>query len=347
VVTLKAKLTYYKKIFRDLDKKDIAALYLLRGPELYIMEEMAGRIASSIVPDDMKSFNLSIAHGAEVDIDDFIGSARSFPFMADRRVLLLKELERLRGRWNSLIAYCEDPAPSSVLIMLFNPFDEGGRRVRQPRNIKKLESLVKAKGRILTFEKLMEADLVRWIVQKASKMKLQLEMETAEALVRSVGENLFDIQNELEKLSLVYEGSRVDRHGLKRVIGSYRVDAVFDLIYSIGPRIDPEILESLSRIITTGAERPSVVIYHTIRYFLALLKIKAGYGGSGYRHERLREKAALFRTRDVLLWLENLRITELLVKSSSFPEEILLFGAFLHSMKGVLMEKPADSLTAA
>jgi DNA polymerase III delta subunit len=347
VVTVKAKLSYYKKIFGELDGKDIASIYLFSGPDCYIMEEMASKIASLIVSDDMRSFNMSVAYGAEVELDEFLVSARSFPFMADRRVLVLKELERLRGSWKDLIAYCEDPAPSSVLIMMFNPFDETGRRARKPRDFKKLESLVKAKGKLLDFEKLAETDIVRWVLQKASRMDVRLEREAAEALVRSVGENLFDIQNELEKLSLIFEGSRVDKRGLERVIGSYRVDAVFDLIDGIEPRLDPKIIESLSRIISTGAERPSVVIYHAIRHFLALLKIKAGCGSGGYRYERLREKADRFRTRDVLLWLENLRITELLVKSTSFPEDILLFGAFIHSMKGELVERPADSLTAA
>jgi DNA polymerase III delta subunit len=344
---VKAKLTYYKKIFSDVDKKDIAALYLLRGPEYYIMEEMAARIVSSIVPDDLKSFNIDTSYGAEVDIGGFLMAARSFPFMADRRVLVLKELERFKGSWKSLLDYCEDPSPSSVLIMLFNPFDETGRRLRRPRDIQKLEELVRAKGRTLIFDKLTDADLIRWVVQKSARMNLRLEPEIAQVLVRSVGENLFDIQNELEKLALNFESAVVDRRALEMVIGSYRIDALFDLINSIRPGIDSRVLESLSRIITTGAERPSVVLYHAIRHFLGLLKIKAGHGGGSYRTARLKEQADRFRTRDILIWLENLRITEIMLKSVSFPEEMLLFGAFFHSMQRELVEGPAESFSMA
>ena len=345
---MKAKLSYYKRIFTDLDRKNIAGLYLLVGPEYYIMEEMAERIISSIVPEDLKSFNLTVAYGAEVNIGAFAGAARSYPFMADKRVLVLKELERLRGSWKGLIDYCKDPAPSTVLIMLFNPFDDSGRKNRQPRDFKKMEACVKAKGQTLVFDKLADEDLNRWVVQKAKRMSLPIDAGTADVLVRSVGDNLFDIQNELEKLAVVFEGERIERSDLEMVIGSYRMDAIFELVDRIGPGLDPSVLKTLHRIISTGAERPSVVVYHTIRNFLALLKIKAGVGsGVGYRFKRLKEKADRFSARGILVWLENLRIAELMMKSITFPEDILLLSAFIHSMQGELLENRTDSIFAA
>ena len=131
---VKAKLTYYRKIFSDLDKRELSNLYLLHGPEYYIMEEMAGKIASSIVPDDLKSFNMTLAYGAEVDMDQFVRTARSFPFLSDKRVLLLKEMERLKGSWKSLVSYCEDPAPSSVVIMLFGKTIETAKGLQETRS---------------------------------------------------------------------------------------------------------------------------------------------------------------------------------------------------------------------
>jgi len=345
---VKAKLSYYKRIFSDLDRKSIAELYLLVGPEYFIMEEMADRIISSIVPDDLRSFNLTVSYGAETDVEAFIGAARSYPFMADKRVLVLKELERLRGGWKALIKYCGDPAPSTVLILLFNPYDDSGRRARQPRDFKKLEACVKAKGRELVFDKLADDDLKRWVVQKAKRMNLPLDSGAADLIVRSVGENLFDIQNELEKLAVVFEGETIERRDIEAVIGGYRVDAVFELIDRIGPALEPSVLRMLHTIINTGAERPSVVVYHTIRHFLALLKIKTGVGaGGGYRFELLKKKAAGFDTKGILVWLENLRIAELTMKSVTFPEETLLIAAFVHSMKGELLERRSDSFFAA
>jgi DNA polymerase-3 subunit delta len=347
VVGVRAKLTYYKKIFSDLDKKELSNLYLLRGPEYYIMEEMAQKIASSIVPDDLASFNMTLSYGAEVNLDEFLRTARSFPFLADKRVLVLKEMERLRGSWKNLVAYCQDPAPSSVVIMLFNPYDESGRRSRQPRDLKKLEAAVKARGQVLTFDKLAEGDLIRWVVQRAKRMDIELPKETAEILIRSVGENLFEIKNELEKLSLYFDGGTLEKEDLAQVIGSYKIDAIFELVDGIEPGMNRGILSALARIINTGAERPSVVIYHTIRHFLALLKIKAGARGGGYSFDRLKEKADRFDLREILLWLDNLRIADISLKSVSFPEETTVMAAFVHSMAGEYLEDRSDLSSVA
>ncbi len=344
---VKANLTYYRKIFNDLDKRELSNLYLLHGPEYYIMEEMAGKISSSTVPDDLKSFNMTLAYGAEVDMDEFVRTARSFPFLSEKRVLLLKEMERLRGSWKNLVSYCEDPTPSSVVIMLFNTLDESGRRGKQPRDYKRLEAAVKARGQVLTFGKLAERELVQWVIQKARRMSIEMTPDTAEVLLRSVGENLFEIKNELEKLSLYFDGGCLERDDLARVIGSYRMDSVFDLINGIQPGMNRGILTALARIINTGAERPSVVIYHTIRHFLALLRIKAGAGGGGYIYKRLKEKVDRFELKEILLWLENLRIADITLKSVSFPEETVVMGAFIHSMAGELLDSQSGSISAA
>lgn len=337
---MKANLAHYKKIFNDVEKHDHVSLYLLMGPESFIMEKMAMRIASSIVPEDLKAFNLMVAYGGEVDLDEFLSTASSFPFLSDNRVLVLRELEKLRNGWKRLIAYCDSPAPSSVVIFQYNPFEEGRARSRAPRDFKQFEAAVRRVGKIIEFDRLSSADLRVWVRQEAKRAGVELEQEAAEALVQSVGENLFDIQNEITKLSLLYAERPVRVADLASVIGSYRLNAIFELAESIEPGGQARSLAILQRIMHSGAERPSGIIYQLTRHFLGLLKAKTGVAGGDYRHERMQRKASSFRTRDILVWLENLRRAELLLKTSSFPEETLLVGAFVHAFSGSIMESP-------
>lgn len=337
---MKTNLTHYKKIFSDVEKRDIVSLYLLHGPESYIMEKMATKIASSIVPDDLRAFNLMVAYGGEVDLDEFVSAASSFPFLSDHRVLVIRELEKLRGSWKRLIAYCENPAPSSVVIFLYNPFEEGKGRSRAPRDFGKLEAVVRRAGRVIAFERLTSADLRIWVRQEAKRGGVELEPDAAEALVQSVGENLFDIQNEITKLSLLYGDRPVRVADLASVVGSYRLNAIYELVGSIEPGSEARSLGILQRIMHSGAERPSGIIYQLTRHFLGLLKAKAGVAAGGYRYERAQRKVSSFGTREIIVWLENLRRAELLLKTSSFPEEALLVGAFAHAFNGSIMESP-------
>ena len=345
---MKAGLNSYKKVFRDIDsKKDIASLYLLKGDEPFIMGELADRIAVSLVKEDLKSFNLVRAYGSEVDLDSFLTVASSYPFLSDRRVLILKELERLRGGWKKLIDYCLHPLPSTVIILMCNTHDEQGRRIRVTKDMRALESAINDTGRIIKFQKLSPGELTHWIRIKAKRMGMDLDEEVAASLASSVGGNLFEIQNELDKMSLLFEGRKLTVDDLASVIGSYRLNAIWDLIGSIRPGNEKFILWTLHRIINTGAERPTVIVYHLIRHFLTLLKIKAGKADVGYGFKRMKEMADRYSKRDILLWLENLRITDLKIKTTTIPEVILLASAILHSLRGVYLEATADIHSAA
>jgi len=337
---VKSNLTHYKKIFNDVAKRDIVSLYLLHGPENYIMEKMADKIASTIVPDDLKAFNYAVAHGSEMKVDEFIATASSFPFLSDSRVLVLRELEKLRGSWKRLIAYCENPVPSSVVIFLYNPLEEGRGKARESKDFERLKAVVGRAGKTIVFERLTDADVRKWVGQEARICHVELDDEAVDALVRSVGDDLFDLKNEIVKLSLLYGDRRVSVADLAAVIGSYRLNAIRDLVDSIEPGQEARALAILHRIIRSGAERPAGIIYQLTRHFLDLLKAKAGVGQGGYRYERSRRAAQAFTAREIMLWLENLRRAELLLKTSSFPEETLLVGAFMHSFKGAYVEFP-------
>jgi len=332
---------HYRKIFSDVDKRDIVSLYLLGGAERFIMEEMANRIIGSIVPDDLRAFNLTTAYGSEVDVDEFVAAAHSFPFLSDHRVLVLRELERLRGSWKRLIDYCGNPAPSSVLVMLHYPFDEDGNKLRPARDYGALEAAVRKNGRVIPFERLTHEELVPWVRQRAKQAGVEVDAGVAEALVGSVGDDLFDLRNEITKLSLYVSGRPASLEDLRAVVGSHRVGAIFDLLESLRPGNEGGTLRILSGLIETGAERPAGILYILTRHFLSLWKGKGGlwygYSGAGARSS---QQGGGFAPRELIVWLENLRRTELLMKTSSFPEETLLVGALAHSMRGALLEHP-------
>jgi DNA polymerase-3 subunit delta len=344
---MKAGLDYYRKIFAEIDSGDALPIYLLKGEEHFVMEEMVGRLTDRFVTEDMKSFNLSIDHGSEIDIKTFVSTARSFPFLSDRRVMIVRELERLKGKWKPLVEYCANPVDSTVVILLFTTHDEKGRRIRPPKDFTALEKAVKARGKIIQFDRLNDSGLNKWVTSRVKRLNFDIDAGGVSSLISSAGTNLYDLSNELEKLGVVFEGGRVSGEDVASVIGSYRMRSIFDMLDSIIKGDSASALMILSGIINSGAERPSVVVYQLIRHFLTLLRIKAGQGGGGYMYDKMKKAAGRLKTREIIIWLENLRTTETLMKSTAFPEELLLDSAILHSMNGKLIDQEAGRAGAA
>lgn len=337
---MKQGMQSYKKLLSDVERHDIASLYLLGGSERFIMERMAERIVSAAVPEDLRAFNLTIAYGSEIDAAEFVSAASSFPFLADRRVLVLKETEKLRGAAGPIVDYCEKPSPTSTVIFLYCPFDEDGGRLRETRDLARLLEVLRRNGRESVFERLTDAELLQWLRQTARALGFDLDPEAADALVRSAGDNLFDLRGELEKLGLLFEGRTVRPQDLAAVIGRYRLNALYDLVDGIAPGEERRSIALLERILRSGAERPSTILYLVTRRLLAMLKLRLGAGSRGYVPDRLRRQAQAFGERELVVWLENARRAELLLKTSSFPEETLLVSAFAHAFRGRCIEQP-------
>ena len=336
---MRKNIAYYKKVFAEIEKTDIAPIYIFKGQERYIMEELTSRLIEKVVGEDMESFNLAVEYGGEVDMERFISTANSFPFLGEKRILVLKELHKLKGKWKQLVKYANDPVSSSVVVFLCNTHDDAGRRIKPPRDYASLESAVKKNGKAIQFEPLLMNDLQEYVRKKAEKTGLMIDRKTAEVLIGSVGEDLYNIQNELDKLSLFYEKKEVTSAELASVIGSYRLSTVNDLLDSTGLDDGNRPIELLSGILKSGAERPSVVVYLLIRHFLALLKVRAApKRGGGYLAEKLIRKAERLGTKMIIIWLENLRVAEILMKSVSFPEILILESVFVHSSRGIRIE---------
>ena len=338
----------YIRIFKEIDRGKIHPIYLLVGSEKYLIEEFLQKLISRVVPEDTRSFNLTIAAGKDVSIDDFLTSVKSYPFLSDRKLCVLKDLEKFRGKWNQLISYCSNPVSSTVTVLTYSTVDEWGSKIRVSNNLSKLVAAISSVGKVIEFERLSEEDLIIWVKSKLKASGFRASDKVASLIVRTIGENLYELKNEIEKIAISFdEGEELHEEDVKLILGAKRVESVYNLLDRLKPGMDRRAVDSLLTILSSGLEHPSRLVYRSIRHFLTLLKIKAGVTGiNSYRYRYLVRQANAFSEKDLLIWLENLRALDIIIKSSTFPVEELVISAFIHSMNGTLMRNIVDELVA-
>ena len=87
----------YKDIINDIKNRNIKNTYLFYGKEYYLIENAIKEIKSSL-NDGMIDFNLDVIDGRETTLDQLISSIETLPFMDDRKIVILKDFELLKGK---------------------------------------------------------------------------------------------------------------------------------------------------------------------------------------------------------------------------------------------------------
>ena len=141
-------------------------------------------------------------YGRDVSVEEIIASAKRFPMMAERQVLIVKEAQDLSRTIEKLVPYIENPQPTTVLVLNY--------KYKKIDKRKKLYKATAKNGLIFESKPLYENQVADWIRRVLGGKKYQAEPKAAQMLVEFLGTNLSKISNELDKLmSIVPQGTMI------------------------------------------------------------------------------------------------------------------------------------------
>ena len=110
-----------RQIITDVRNGVFAPIYLLMGSEPYYPELVCGEIVKNALTETERDFNQSIYYGIDAVVDDVVSEARSYPVMAERRLVVLKEAQNVKERdMEPLAQYAAEPMDSTVLVLLLH-----------------------------------------------------------------------------------------------------------------------------------------------------------------------------------------------------------------------------------
>ena len=107
------------QITKDIKAGNLKPIYFLMGEEPYYIDKLTEFIEENVLQEHERDFNQTILYGRDVTIEDIIGSAKRFPMMADRQVIIVREAQELSRTIDKLEAYAENPQPTTVLVFAY------------------------------------------------------------------------------------------------------------------------------------------------------------------------------------------------------------------------------------
>lgn len=210
------------KIIQDARNGVFAPVYLLMGTESYYPDLVCGEIIKYALSDAERDFNQSVYYGLDTDADTVASDARSYPMMAERRLVVLKEAQNMKTL-EALSVYAAEPMESTVLVILMHGASSDKRKA--------LYKNVQKNGIVLESESLRDYEMPGWIASFYKSKGLNIDPDAAALLAEYSGTELDKIVIETEKLQKnLPEGIvNVTAADIEKNVGISRQFSIFEL----------------------------------------------------------------------------------------------------------------------
>ena len=174
----------------------------------------------------------STGESGKNSIDDFLISCETLPMLSDRKVIRLDKFELIKkaakkndsssaGRLFDAVENIINNPPDCLWFVFTSP------AMREQDFSKPLYRGIKQSGRIQKFVAYDNSSPFNWVIQRGEKKGLPLSADAARLLIDILGNDLTDLDHELEKLSLYLAGKSISEELIKEHIRGHKHFSVF------------------------------------------------------------------------------------------------------------------------
>lgn len=242
-------------------------LYLLYGPDEYARTEALAALKAG-VPPDLADLNMTTIDGRRARLDALIAACEAFPFLADRRMVIVNDLlkhQKAGKERDELRAYLERvPASCDLVFVESEEFDKRGAVFSYLKKVADTREFLPREG----------PELLRWLSERASTRGVQLDGPAAQRLVGFAGNQGRALMSELDKLaSYVGRGGRITTAQVDLLVQDGHEQNLFAFIDELSSRRRGAALQSLRRLLDDG-QAATYLLFMIARQVRILLGVK-------------------------------------------------------------------------
>ncbi len=220
--------------------------------EPFLAERAVEKFIAAYVEPSTKDLCYCAFYADETSADQIVMEAQTLPFLAERRVLLVRNSEKyytqIHGK--SMIKYLESPCESTVLLLITAKLD---------KRAKFYKACQKA-GEVIECPTMNQREAIAWAKSEVSEREFSIAGGAAQALVERSGTNLSDVAN---AISLVcgYLGNpgAITEEDVRAACSDVAEDEIWALTDAIATSNTGEALRVLRNILELGKSEPEIM----------------------------------------------------------------------------------------
>jgi DNA polymerase-3 subunit delta len=252
-------------------------LYVFYGPDTFSRAEALAELRARLDSDGMLGVNTTVLDGRQIEPRDLFAHCDATPFLSACRLVIVEGLlggaprrARQQGRgaagddatdWAAALpAYVARMPDTTTLVLLDDDVRGGGRLLGALSRI----------GEVRRFELPRPEALPRWITERARRRGCAITPRAAALLAESVGANLWQLHNEIEKLALYAHGRPIDVADVEALVTPVQ-GTVYQLIDAVIARQTAKALRLARQLLESGTAVQAVLALLARQFRQALL----------------------------------------------------------------------------
>jgi DNA polymerase-3 subunit delta len=268
---------HYRQAQERIRAGKVQPFYLFSGPEVYLKKDLLREILQHLEQKG-KHFYLEKVDGATFNINNLIKGTKQVTIFSSGRLLwvdnpafLMKKKATTKGKGRSgnknegkeIETFLQSKLENEIIILSVPEVD------RRKKIVKMIESV----NALIEFPLLKGNALLRWIKKEFSYGGKQVEDEALHELVQRVGEDLYLIKQEIEKIITYLSGEKkVTKPLIESLVPENRQVNIFNLVDAVGHK-DSETTFLHLRNMLRRNEHPLIILAMVSRQYRLLYQV--------------------------------------------------------------------------
>ncbi|MFR8737329.1 MAG: DNA polymerase III subunit delta [Eubacterium sp.] len=312
-----------KTLAHDIKSGNFKKAYLICGEEEYLKLNYKNQLIQAIAGED--TMNLALYEGKNIDINEVIDNAETFPFFAKYRLIVLEQSGLFKTGGEQLAEYMDKIPETTIFLFVEQDVDKRS----------KMYKAVKKNGYICEINRQSEKDIEVWAAKIFDYNGKKITKADMAYFIANVGTDMEILSQEIEKLiSYAYDKNVINKNDIDAVCIKQLNVRIFDMIDAISVKNQQKTLDCYYELIAEK-EPPMRILFMISRQFNLILQAKdlsargmskeqiaGAMGVQGFIASKSISQSRNFTVSELKAGLAESISTEELIKSGRMDENI-------------------------
>lgn len=242
-------------------------LILMYGEDTFSLQNEVRRWRKAFAEKHGGEMNIEVFDKDNAKVENIASSVYASPFLSEKRLVIVSDFMGANNAENqkSLIPILEKLPESTFLLLL-----ETGSPDRRTTLFKKLTSIATIK----LFAKPQGPKLNSWIIQRCKLNGGTIDHNSASYLANLLGDNLFRLENEIQKLALYAGENPINISMIDELVSDNAEKSIFQMTDQLARKDIKGALSTLKSLEESGIEAPYLFAM-IARQFRLMLEMKS------------------------------------------------------------------------